>query len=433
MVSALAGCFMQEGGGIAVMEWAPAPVNNARNATPSSPGLGREEPLSGLGGGANQAGGRAYNERLTLSLIWMNGPLTRAELARLTGLAPQTLSHIVRRLEQDGLLVGLERLRGRVGQPSTPYRLNPDGAFSFGVKIGRRSTEIVVCDFSGAVRHRLRRVYAYPEPQPTLDYVVESVRALQARLAPGARIAGLGIAMPFEMWKWAEEVSAPQGALDGWKTIDVKAVLETTLGMPTCLANDATAACGAELARAPRSATIDWLYIFVGSFVGGGIVLNGSLYQGRTGNAGAIGSLPVAVGGRSSQLVHHASLITLERALIQAGIDPALLQQPGQDWASLGAALEEWVNSAADALSTAIVAAASIIDFQRVTIDGALPRAVLETLVAAVIGAKSRLALDGLSPIEVEPGHLGSDARVLGGAFLPLAAQFFVGQEAIQR
>src|SRR5205085_2390589 len=89
--------------------------------------------------GTNPSGVRLYNERLVLSLIRHHGALPKAEIARLTGLSPPTVQVIVQALEADGLLVRQEAQRGRVGQPSVPLSLNPDGAFSFGVKIGRRS------------------------------------------------------------------------------------------------------------------------------------------------------------------------------------------------------------------------------------------------------------------------------------------------------
>ncbi len=276
--------------------------------------------LASLGGGANQAGGRAYNERLTLSLIRLNGPLPKAELARLTGLSAQTLSQIVKRLEVDGLLVPQEPLRGRIGQPSVPYALNPLGVLSFGVKIGRRSAELVLCDFHGRVLDRARRAYPYPAPEQVLGFVLGEIARMRSRY-PERRLAGIGVAMPFDLWKWADEVDAPDGALEGWKQLDVAAALSTATGLPTYVANDATAACGAELAYKRRGSNIDMLYLFIGTFAGGGIVLNGALHQGRTGNAGALGSMPVTLDGRRGQLIHHASLFVLERWLIREGLD----------------------------------------------------------------------------------------------------------------
>ncbi len=386
--------------------------------------------LASLGGGANQAGGRAYNERLTLSLIRLNGPLPKAELARLTGLSAQTLSQIVKRLEVDGLLVPQEPLRGRIGQPSVPYALNPLGVLSFGVKIGRRSAEIVLCDFHGRVMERARRAYPYPAPEPIFAFILSEIARMRGLFA-GRRIAGVGVAMPFDLWKWAEEVDAPDGALEGWKRLDVAAELLAATGLPTYVANDATAACGAELAYKRRGSNIDMLYLFVGTFAGGGIVLNGALHQGRTGNAGALGSMPVTLDGRRSQLIHHASLFVLERQLIREGLDPALLQDPEADWSAIDPVLGRWIDRAAEAMAAAIVAAVATIDFGQICIDGALPRPVLDRLVSGVSAAIERHDLQGLSPFDITAGQLGAEARALGGAMLPIIESFACGQDVL--
>jgi predicted NBD/HSP70 family sugar kinase len=393
--------------------------------------LSTEQILHRLGGGANQVGARAYNERLTLSLIRRNGPLPKADLARLTGLSAQTLSQIVRRLEADGLVVPQERVRGRVGQPSIPYALNPDGALSFGIKIGRRSTDIVLCDFLGQIIDRAKSTYAYPAPQDVLGFVQRQVEAMRKRNRDGERLIGVGIAMPFDIWDWAGVVDAPPGSLDGWRQMDVAAEIAQRTGLPAMLANDATAACGAELGRIARGADLDFLYVFIGSFVGGGVVLNGALYAGRTGNAGALGSMPVYVDGRRSQLIRHASILTLEKALIGAGADAAILQHPECDWGGLGAPLQHWIDRAGEALATAVAAGLAVIDFPAVRIDGAVPREVLAALIASMRAHLRRLDLQGLSAFEIAPGSIGADARALGGAMLPILANFSSDPEVL--
>ncbi len=102
--------------------------------------------------GTNQAGVRLYNERLVLSVVREHGAVPKAAIARQTGLAPPTVQTIARHLEADGLLLRQEAQRGRVGQPSVPLSLNPEGAFSFGLKVGRRSADLVLMDFVGGVR-----------------------------------------------------------------------------------------------------------------------------------------------------------------------------------------------------------------------------------------------------------------------------------------
>ena len=399
--------------------------------TDTDAGAAKAGSLSRLGGGANQVGARAYNERLTLSLIRRNGPLSKAALARLTGLSAQTLSQIVRHLEADGLVLPQERLRGRIGQPSVPYALNPMGALSFGVKIGRRSTDLVLCDFLGAILNRAKLTYAYPSPVETLSFVRQQVTAMRRRYRQGERFIGVGIAMPFEIWEWASEVAAPLGALDEWRDIDVAAEVTRQTRLPTMLANDATAACGAELAHLDRGLYSDFLYFFIGSFIGGGIVLNGALYAGRSGNAGAVGSMPVYVGGRISQLIQHASLMALEKALLKCGQDASLLQDPQSDWTVVGAPLKSWMDGVSESLAAAIVASMSVIDFPIARIDGAMPRNVLDQIIAETRARIGKLDRQGLTPFEITAGTVGADARALGAAMLPILANFTSDPEVL--
>ena len=73
--------------------------------------------------GSNQSGMRAHNERLVLSLLRQHGALAKSDIARITGLSAQTVSVIMRALEQDGLLMRGEPVRGRIGQPSPDQRV----------------------------------------------------------------------------------------------------------------------------------------------------------------------------------------------------------------------------------------------------------------------------------------------------------------------
>ena len=101
--------------------------------------------------GGDTTGLRAYNERLMITAIRQAGALSKAEIARTTGLSGQAATVIVNSLLDEGLLVKRDKVRGRVGKPFTPIALNPEGAYSIGIKIGRRSLEVLLVDFDGAI------------------------------------------------------------------------------------------------------------------------------------------------------------------------------------------------------------------------------------------------------------------------------------------
>jgi hypothetical protein len=162
-------------------------------------GVAPAPPSSPIASGADQTGVRLYNERLILSLVRRFGQLSKIEVARMTGLSVQSTSAIMNRLQLDGLLRREAPLRGRVGQPTVPVSLNPEGAFSLGLKIGRRSCELVLIDFIGGVRARAHRTYAYPTPELVMDFLADELEPMTQTLAPAQRrrIAGLGVASPF--------------------------------------------------------------------------------------------------------------------------------------------------------------------------------------------------------------------------------------------
>jgi predicted NBD/HSP70 family sugar kinase len=388
--------------------------------------------------GTNQTGVRLYNERLVLSLIRRHRVLPKADIARLTGLSPQTISIIINQLTADGLLRRGSPQRGRIGQPSIPYSLDPQGALAFGLKIGRRSVDLYLINFVGEIVKALHKTYRYPTPEGIRSFARDGVEEILDALSPGLRrrIAGLGIAAPYEMWTWHEEMGAPKDEIDAWRTIDMRAELASFCPWPVYFANDITAACAAELMFGMGADYIDYLYVFIGSFIGGGLVLNGHLFPGRTANAGALGSMPATAGhdpkGRTPQLMNVASIYVLERKLIDEGRNAQILWQSPDDWGEeLGGAVDEWIEEVAASLAVSIVAAIAVIDVETVIVDGAFPAAIRERIIAATRAALDRVNRQGLSPFALVPGSIGNAARAMGGASLPLLANFTQDREVL--
>lgn len=384
-------------------------------------------PLGSFSGGSNQVRVRAYNERLVLSLVRMHGEMSKADITRASGLSAQTVSVIMRSLEKDGLLLRGEPIRGRVGQPSVPMRLNPDAVFSFGVKIGRRSADLVLMDFVGQIRMHHHETYAYPVPQKIIEIIGKGIGRLEGQLSmvERERIAGIGISAPFELWNWADEVGAPAGAMDLWRDFDLQQEVSASTKHAVYLQNDATSACGAELVFGIGPSYPDFVYFFIGSFIGGGIVLNSAVFSGRTGTAGAVAPLPVrGRDGSTRQLLDVASIFVLENMLKEKGIDPQPLWYSADEWIDFGAPLDLWIGETAAALAQAIIASASIIDFGAAVIDGGFPSWVRKRIVTETIEAVKRLDLQGVIIPDIIEGKVGSHARAIGGASLPIFAKY---------
>ncbi len=386
--------------------------------------------------GGDQSGMRAYNRRMILNLIRQSGALPKAEIARATGLSAQAVSVIVNELLQDGLVRKEERVRGKVGQPHTPISIDPDGALSLGLKIGRRSLELALINFTGGVLRHVSIGYEAPRRRQVFNLVEAQLRELLAGVeaAQRARIVGLGVAMPGQIGEWTEEMGLAPSELDDWAEFEVTAKVSRISGLPVELYNDATAACAAEMQIGESITQTSALYIYVGSFIGSGVVLDGRLYHGSQGNAGAIGSMPIlspAGDGRRHQLIRGASLVFLDRALRDAGIaDYSRIADAVGDPRAVKI-LAEWRSAGAQAIAQAIACAMSIIDFEAVVIDAMLPQAEVKAITESVRAALDEIDWTGLSPVEVRPGSVGAPARVLGAAILPLIRQFSPDQELL--
>lgn len=383
--------------------------------------------------GTNQAGMRDYNERLVLSLVRQHGALAKSDIARMTGLSAQTVSVIMRALEQDGLLQRGEPVRGKIGQPSIPMSLAADGAFFLGLKIGRRSADLVLVDFLGKVRSTHRRVYRYPTPDAVVGFVAEALPGLLSLLDSGqrGRISGMGVAMPFQLWNWVQALGAPQSEMDAWRERDIQAELSATTGLPVYVQNDATSACGAELVFGTGERPKDFLYFYFGTFIGGGLVLNGQLFLGRTGNAAGVGPLPVpGPDGKMRRLFDSASMNSLAAMMDVSGEDSEHLWESPDHWHVSEGILRQWVDIAAQGLAGAILAASTLLELDAVLIDGWMPTAVRAMVTQRTQEALAQLDLSGISMPQVREGTVGAQARSLGAAAIPLSQRYLIDQNA---
>ena len=384
--------------------------------------------------GSNQGAMRAYNERLVLSLIRQFGPKPKAEIARTTKLSPQTVSVIMRALEGEGLLVKGEPVRGNVGQPSVPMGLAANGAYFLGLKVGRGGSELALSDFLGKVVRYQRAEHKVPSPSGVVGFTRETVDAFLEGLPERdrSRVSGLGIAMPFRMWDWAHgEQDATKSDLEAWREFDLVSELTATYDFPIYLCNDASAACSAELVFGTTAKPRDFLYVYVGYFVGGGLVLDNKLQLGRSGNAAALASMPVqAPSGEMCALVDLASLACLETRLGPVSDAARSIWDRSGAWAVPREALDEWLDRAARGIAQAVIAAVCVVDCETVLIDGSMPDVVRADLVARIEQEVANLVVAGVAAPSIRQGSIGYDAKVLGAASLPLSERFLVDRNA---
>ncbi|HAB76286.1 MAG TPA: sugar kinase, partial [Planktomarina temperata] len=375
--------------------------------------------VKSLSMGLSQKGVRDHNERLILSLIQRHGSLPGSALAKLADLSPPTVSGILRQLEADGLVERGTPVRGKVGKPSIPMGLAANGAFAFGIKIGRRSADLILMDFKGGTRGEMQITYDFPIKQVVLTFLQDGLFNLAEQLSASeqARICGIGIAAPFEFWNWDASIDAPSNAFRAWSEVDLVAEVGEFSDLPVIVMNDATAACQAEHTYGRGKEFQDYAYFFIGAFIGGGVVLNNSVYVGRQGNAGALGSIrSISPIGESMQLIDMASIHLLEARLREVDIETRQLWDDPDSWTRLTRYVEPWLLQTAQELAKASLSACSVIDFEAILIDGSFPASLRDDLVNRVRRYVATQDTRGLIPPKIEAGSIGANARSQGAA-----------------
>lgn len=387
--------------------------------------------IDALSGGVNQKGLRDHNERLILSLLQREGAMPGSDIAKHTHLSAQTVSVILRKLEADGLVEKGNPVKGKVGKPSIPMGIRPDGAVSVGFKLGRRNSEMSMTDLCGNVLFERHMQYEIALPSTVFSFVRKSFEEAVASIGPSLsqRLCGIGIAAPFEIWKWgATDGNTPEEFLS-WKDVSFESKVAEFTKLPVFMVNDATSACWAEHVYGRGKEFNDYAYIFISTFIGGGVVLNGSVYEGVRGNAGAFG--PLRVGdrhGTTRQLLNVASIHVLETMLSEAGHDPRALWKQPQDWSDFEPEVDEWIDDTARAISQACISACAVIDFEAFVIDGFMPEEARARLVEKIRVYLLREDSRGLILPRIEEGHMGGRARAIGAACTPMFAQYFLGR-----
>lgn len=381
-----------------------------------------------IGRGVAQAGVRIANERAVLTLVATSPGLSNADLARRTGLGPQTTSRIVSDLEARSMIMRGEVLRGRRGQPATPLFINPRGAYCIGVEIGWRHREVLLYDLAGRTLATLRASYDYPDANTIFADVAADVQTLRSGMAPQdcGRLVGIGVAAPTFIHGSIARIGAPPDQVELWRHIDIAGRIAAATGLPAQWFNDGSAACWAEILAQPIPRPSIFAYLHVGTFVGAGIVVNGALWEDPSGNAADLGSIVVGGPDGVPTYVHMvASLNALDHRLRAAGMRRPLGFPQDWDWDALEPVASAWLDEAGRALATAVLSTRAMIDIERAVIDGVIPRAVLARLLERTTHHLAQFPTLVRPRPRVEPGLQASSAAATGAAQLLLFRRYF--------
>lgn len=241
-----------------------------------------------------------FNETIVLEAIRRSeAGCSRVELTRITGLSGQTITNIARRLlERDLIREGGKATPVGVGKPRTILHLNPAGVYAVGVHIDPSSITYVLLDFTGtAVADVTHRTPSVTDPQPVLDEITTNVESLVANSGVDReRVIGVGIASPGPVDVAAGVVLNPP-LLPGWIDVPLRDHLQDRTGLPTILDKDVIAGVVAEQWVADAGQSRNFAFIYVGTGIGAGLVVNGQVLRGTSSNMGDIGLMPVSTTG----------------------------------------------------------------------------------------------------------------------------------------
>ena len=350
-------------------------------------------------GGLNQISVRSFNERLVLSLLRQYGALSRQELGKKSGLSAQTISVIVRALEKDGMILPGEKQRGRVGPPTIPMALNPEGAFAVGIELGHSEARLAEVDFTGHIRSLSSVVVPGGSSSGLLDSLTGAVGNLIEGLSDSHRdrLVGIGVAMPTDI--------PPEDAELGE---EIESRLSTLATLPVILQNDVTCAASAEVSFGEARLLDDFIYFFLDTAIGCRLVLGGHIFSGRAGTA-----LSQANSG---------DLASLSRFLLFSN-DPSEFWPHSFEWDGHSDAIATWSEGAADELVSTIKSALAFVDAKTVVVDARLPSEVTQALVS---GLEKRLIDEPEFSVKVVQGAVGASAKAIGAANLSLNQAYMV-------
>lgn len=380
--------------------------------------------------GSNQLGVKQYNEKLVIDVVRKLGAVSKADITRITQLSAQTITIIANRLIEENILIKGKTIRGKVGQPSVLLELNPQGALSIGVKLGRRTSQIIVMSFTFDILAERSLHYDYPDPANILGWAEAAIAEIFEELSPEQleKLVGVGLAMPAHLDLWEGVIEAPAGTMSGWQEINVANWLRDRFKLPVYEINDATAACMAELSVFPQTETQNCLYFYIGTFFGAGIALDGKIYDGHTGHAGSVASLPLSLPQKEhaspQQLLSKAGLHTLETQAISKGYTSGLYFSDKALDDVQEALFENWSDDVARALAFAIISGQCFLDAPEVMIDGRLSQHLITRIIDKVDMAFAEFDVSGITLPNLSQGRLGAKARPMGAAVLPLLEHF---------
>ena len=370
---------------------------------------------------------RRGNENTILSLLRRQPGTPGSLIAKRTGLAPQTVSVLLRGLESQGLIARGAVLRGKRGQPAVPFHLKGDAAYAIGVEIGWQHSDFVLLDLAGGVVHGERIGYRYPDPAHLVADTLANIEKLQAEI-PRRRAQMLGVALtgPTGLGQRAWVLGASEAECAQLEAIDLAAEIADKTGLPVSTANDGTSALWAETAFGRVPDDRDCAHVFLSTFIGSALHIDDNVLVGKDGGSARIGAaMATQPDGKTRALHFSSSLWALSGFLAERGHTVSAHDIDGWDWAALEADFADWLGSAAEAFALAFANTAAIVGVETLIVDSILPRPVLARVINVIQTRLNTLPIEVFETPHVLMGLSGASAPAIGAAYQMFHTRYF--------
>lgn len=353
------------------------------------------------------------------------GRMSRAEIARATGLSKPTVSALMADMESVGLVRVAEASArsGSIGRPASLYELVPSARLSVVADVGATRMLVGLADLLGNVVAEVE-LETGPDARSALERFVTTAASMLAEA--GAPCHAVCVGVPGIYRPEHDRVEQALN-LPGFEGLAVGAYLSERFGVPVFVENDVNLAALGELARlSDEDAGGDFAAVFAGTGIGLGLVVGGELYRGGTGSAGELGSLAVAIphdGTTPVTLEDVASAPSIRKSLgrlIEQGHASTL--DPSADTAEILTAAKRGDTAAttllsevAGAMAFAVSHLCLIADPTRIVFGG--PVGADLVFIDAV---RDRLSQLVATPPELIASSLGDRAALIGAASMSL-------------
>ncbi|MEQ9263745.1 MAG: ROK family transcriptional regulator [Balneolaceae bacterium] len=394
--------------------------------------------------GTNLTYTKAYNFRIVFETIRLEGPISRADIARRTSLTAQTVSNIVSRLLDKSFVLEGSKLQKKRGAPSTTLEVNPEGAYSIGLDFNRDHLTGILVDLSGNMKTKIFHEVDSLLPQQAIELMVNTVRQLtSSEEIRNAYFCGLGVGLPGPLEiNSNNEVSNTVNpkAFPNWNNVPFGSMLKEQIHAPIFIENNASAATISERWYGAGKNIPNFLYTFFGAGLGGGLVLNGSIYEGHNKNAGELGYFPFL--GEKSPLSdsdqphvgEHFNLKKLYKWLNGYDVNIKRPEDLSNLYLDKHPQFMEWLNAGKRYLLPVFLAAEYMVDIEVIILGGRLPHIIIEDMAADLPRLLSGVRIDikAASPRFLS-GTAGVDSAALGAATLPIFDLFAAQTDVLMK